>query len=143
MILWLLTSWLVYIVHAALIVGVVGTFFSYILYRIPFVWQYATIIKTISLPLLVVAIFFEGYFYASQSWIEETKKFEEKVKVAEQQAKETNEKLDQALKDKNAAIKNKQVVIQERIKEVKVQVNADCKVAPEAIKILNDAAGAK
>ncbi len=143
MILWLINSWLVYIVHAALIVGVVGTFFSYILYRIPFVWQYATIIKTISLPLLVVAIFFEGYFYASQSWLEETKKFEEKVKIAEQQAKETNEKLDQALKDKNAAIKNKQVVIQERIKEVQVKVNEECKISPEVVKILNDAADVK
>jgi len=140
MILWLLTSWMVYIVHAALIVGVAGTFFSYFLYRIPFVWQYATLIKTIALPLLIVSIFFEGYFFASKLWMEETKKFEEKVKVAEQQSKEVNVKLDTALKEKNNAIQKQKVVIQERIKEVQVQVNADCKVSPEAIKILNDAA---
>jgi hypothetical protein len=51
-----------------------------------------------------------------------------------------NEKLDTALKEKNNAVQKQKVVIQERIKEVQVQVNADCKVSPEAIKILNDAA---
>jgi uncharacterized protein YgiM (DUF1202 family) len=72
--------------------------------------------------------------------MEETKKFEEKVKVAEQQSVAANEKLDTALKEKNNAVQKQKVVIQERIKEVQVQVNADCKVSPEAIKILNDAA---
>jgi hypothetical protein len=143
MILWLLTSWMVYIVHIALVIGVIGTFFSYILYRIPFVWQYASIIKLVALPLLIISIFLEGYFYASKSWIEESKKFEEKVKVAEQQSKDANVKLDNALKDKNNAVKKQQIVIQERIKEVQVQVNADCKVSPEAVKILNDAANVK
>ena len=143
MILWLLTSWMVYIVHIALVIGVIGTFFSYILYRIPFVWQYASIIKLVALPLLIISIFLEGYFYASKSWIEESKKFEEKVKVAEQQSKDANGKLDNALKDKNNAVKKQQIVIQERIKEVQVQVNADCKVSPEAVKILNDAANVK
>jgi hypothetical protein len=134
---------MVYIVHIALVIGVIGTFFSYILYRIPFVWQYASIIKLVALPLLIISIFLEGYFYASKSWIEESKKFEEKVKVAEQQSKEANVKLDNALKDKNNAVKKQQIVIQERIKEVQVQVNADCKVSPEAVKILNDAANVK
>ena len=143
MILWLLTSWMVYIVHIALVIGVIGTFFSYILYRIPFVWQYASIIKLVALPLLIISIFLEGYFYASKSWIEESKKFEKKVKVAEQQSKDANVKLDNALKDKNNAVKKQQIVIQERIKEVQVQVNADCKVSPEAVKILNDAANVK
>jgi hypothetical protein len=134
---------MVYIVHIALVIGVIGTFFSYILYRIPFVWQYASIIKLVALPLLIISIFLEGYFYASKSWIEESKKFEEKVKVAEQQSKDANGKLDNALKDKNNAVKKQQIVIQERIKEVQVQVNADCKVSPEAVKILNDAANVK
>jgi high-affinity Fe2+/Pb2+ permease len=143
MMLWLFTSWLVYIVHIALIVGVAGTFFSYFLYRIPFVWRYATLIKTIALPLLVVSIFFEGYFFAAKSWMEETKKFEEKVKVAEEQSKEVNVKLDTALKEKNQVVQKQKIVIQERIREVQVKVNAECKVSPEAIKILNDAASVK
>jgi len=143
MILWLLSTWVSYIVHAALIVGVVGTFFGSILNKVPFINTYASIVKAIAMPLLIVAIFAEGYLYASKSWIEEAKKFEEKVKVAEQQSKDANAKLSKAIVDKNKEIKQQQVIIQEKIKEVQVKVNADCKVAPEAIKILNEAAKLK
>ena len=91
MILWLLNSWISYIVHAALIAGVIGTFFGSIVARIPVINSYGAIVKTIALPLLIVAIFAEGYLFASKSWIEETKKFEEKVKIAEQKAKHAND----------------------------------------------------
>lgn len=143
MILWLLNSWISYIVHAALLIGVIGTFFGSIVARIPVIGNYGAIVKGIAAPLLLVAIFAEGYLFASKSWIEETKKFEAKVKIAEQQAKDTNDKLDKALNDKNTAIKQQQIVIQEKIKEVQVKVNAECKIAPEVVKILNDAAKVK
>lgn len=143
MILWLLNSWISYIVHAALIAGVIGTFFGSIVARIPIINSYGAIVKTIALPLLIVAIFAEGYLFASKSWIEEAKKFEEKVKVAEQKSKEANDKLGQALTDKNNSVKQQQIVIQEKIKEVQVKVNAECKISPEVVKILNDAAKVK
>jgi hypothetical protein len=143
MILWLLSTWVTYIVHAALIAGVIGTFFGSIVARIPIINSYGAIVKTIALPLLIIAIFAEGYLFASKSWIEEAKKFEAKVKVAEQQAKDVNVKLGQALTDKNNSIKQQQVVIQEKIKEVQVKVNAECKISPEVVKLLNDAAKVK
>ncbi len=143
MILWLLNSWISYIVHAALVAGVIGTFFGSIVARIPIINSYGAIVKTIALPLLIVAIFAEGYLFASKSWIEETKKFEEKVKVAEQKAKDANAKLGQALTDKNNSVKQQQIVIQEKIKEVQVKVNAECKISPDVVKILNDAAKVK
>ena len=143
MILWLLSSWISYIVHAVLIVGVVGTFFGSILNKVPFINNYASILRAIALPLFIIAVFAEGYLYASKSWIEEAKKYEEKVKVAEQQSKDANTKLSKELADKNKEIKQQQVIIKEKIKEVQVKVNADCKVAPEAIKILNEAAQVK
>ena len=143
MILWLLSSWISYIVHAALIAGVIGTFFGSIVARIPVIGSYGAIVKTVALPLLIVAIFAEGYLFASKSWIEEAKKFEEKVKVAEQKAKDANDKLGQTLADKNNSIKQQQIVIQERIKEVQVKINAECKVSPDVVKLLNDAAKVK
>lgn len=143
MILWLLSSWISYIVHAALIVGVVGTFFGSILNKVPFINNYAAILRAIALPLFIVAVFAEGYLYASKSWIEEAKKYEDKVKVAEQQSKDANTKLSKELADKNKEIKQQQVIIKEKIKEVQVKVNAECKVAPEAINIHNEAAKLK
>lgn len=143
MILWLLNSWISYIVHAVLIAGIVGTFFGSIVAKIPVIGNYGTIVKTIAMPLFVIAVFAEGYLFASTSWIEEAKKFEEKVKIAEKQSQETNVKLGQALADKNNSVKQQQIVIQEKIKEVEVKVNAECKIAPDVVKILNDAAKLK
>ena len=140
---WFLSSWISYIVHAALIIGVVGTFFGSILNKVPFINNYASILRAIALPLFIVAVFAEGYLYASKSWIEEAKKYEEKVKVAEQQSKDANTKLSKELADKNKEIKQQQVIIKEKIKEVQVKVNAECKVAPEAINIHNEAAKLK
>jgi len=143
MILWLLNSWISYVVHAVLIAGIVGTFFGSIVAKIPGIGNYGTIVKTIAMPLFVIAVFAEGYLFASTSWIEEAKKFEEKVKIAEKQSQETNVKLGQALADKNNSVKQQQIVIQEKIKEVEVKVNAECKIAPDVVKILNDAAKLK
>lgn len=140
MISWFFGSWLVYIVHAAFVAGVIGTFFGGIISKIPFIGNYGAIVKAIAIPLLLVSLFAEGYIYASQSWIEETKKFEEKVKLAEQQSKETNEKIKTVYVDKVKVVKEQQEVIREKIKEVEKIIDAKCEVAPEVISILNQAA---
>lgn len=140
MISWFIGSWLVYIVHAAFIAGVVGTFFGGIISKIPFIGNYGAIVKAIAIPLLLVSLFAEGYIYASESWIEEAKKFEEKVKIAEQQSKDANEKIKTVYVDKVKIVKQQQEVIKEKIKEVEKIIDAKCEVAPEVISILNQAA---
>jgi hypothetical protein len=140
MISWFLGSWIVYIVHAAFIAGVIGTFFGGIVSKIPVIGNYGAIVKAIAIPLLLVSIFAEGYMYASQSWIEEAKKFEEKVKIAEQQSKAANEKVKTIYIDRVKVVEKQKEIIKEKIKEVEKLIDAKCEVAPEAIQILNQAA---
>ena len=145
---WFLTSFLpdwfvTYFVHIILIVGAVGTFAASIVIRIPFISNYGRLVKPIGMILLVVGIFLEGMNWNERGWQARIKEIQEKVKIAEQQSKDANDKLDLALKEKNKVIKEKQVVIQQKIKEVQVKVDAECKVAPEAINILNEAARMK
>ena len=139
MISWFFGSWIIYIVHAAFIAGVIGTFFGGIVSKIPVIGNYGAIVKAIAVPLLLVSIFAEGYMYASQSWIEEAKKFEEKVKVAEQQSKEVNTVIEKKYIDRVKTVKDTQYIIQEKIKEVEKLIDAKCEVAPEAIQLLNQA----
>lgn len=142
---WLLTSllpdWLItYFVHIVFAVGVVSTFAASIVAKIPFISNYGRLVQPIGMVILVVGIFLEGSWWNERSWQEKIKELQAKVKIAEQQSEETNVKLDEALKQKSKVIKEKQIVIQEKIKEVQVKVNADCKIAPEAVQIINDAA---
>jgi len=140
MISWFFGSWIIYIVHAAFIAGVIGTFFGGIVSKIPVIGNYGAIVKSIAIPLLLVSIFAEGYMYASQSWIEEAKKFEEKVKIAGQQSKAANEKIKTIYIDRVKVVEKQKEIIKEKIKEVEKLIDAKCEVAPEAIQILNQAA---
>ena len=55
-------------------------------------------------------------------------------------SKAANDKLSQVRKQKNRVLVQRQVVIQERIKTVEKRIDAECKVDPAAVQILNDAA---
>ncbi len=145
---WFLTSflpdWLVtYFVHIIFVVGLVGTFAASLVAKLPFIGNYGRMIQPIGMILLVVGIFLEGSWWNERGWQAKIAELQQKVQIAEQQSKDTNEKLDTALKEKTKVIKEKQIVIQEKIKEVQVKIDAECKVAPEAIQLLNDAARMK
>lgn len=132
-------SWIDYIIHAILIISLIGTFGSALLGFIPFVRTYALPIKILSILLLVTAIFFEGYLFSSKLYRAKIAEYEEKVKVAEQKSKDTNKQLSIVLKQKSKDIRNNQVVIQQQLKELSNKIDAQCKVVPEAIEIHNKA----
>lgn len=135
-----LNVWLIKLTHAALIASVIGLFSGTIFGKIPFVKIYGRTIQWVSLFVLIAAIFLEGYFFASKSWMEKVKEFQDKVVVAEQQAKDANTKLDEKSKDLNKQIKDNQKNLQSQLKKEQQKIDAECKVAKEAVKILNDAA---
>ena len=61
----------------------------------------------------------------------------------EEQSKQKNVEIQTIYRDKVKVVKEQQIVIQERIKEVEKKIDAECKIAPEAIDILNQAARIK
>lgn len=142
---WFLTSflpdWLItYFVHIVFVVGLVATFAASIVAKIPFVGNYGRLVQPIGMIILAIGIFLEGTWWNERGWQEKVRELEEKARIAEQLSKETNQKLDDTLKQKNKVIKEKQIIIQEKIKEVEVKIDAECKVAPEAIQLMNEAA---
>jgi hypothetical protein len=74
------------------------------------------------------------------SWRAKVADLEAQIKVAEAKSQETNVVIQTKYRDKVKIVKDVQLVIQERIKEVEKRIDAECKVAPEAIEILNDSA---
>ena len=145
---WLLTAllpdWLItYFVHIIFVIGVITTFASSIVAKIPFISNYGRLVKPIGIAILLIGVFLEGSWWNERGWQEKVNELEAKVKVAEQKSRDLNVKLDETLKLKNKVIKEKQIVIQEKIREVEKKIDAECKVAPEAINLLNEAAKMK
>lgn len=132
--------WLTYAIHGVFIAGVVGLIIGGFASKIPVINAYGTIVKAIAGILFVVGLFLEGYNFASQEWIEEAKKYEEKVKIAEEKSREVNTQIKTVYVDKVRVVKEQEVIVKEKIKEVEKIIDAKCEVTPESIQILNQAA---
>jgi preprotein translocase subunit SecF len=90
--------------------------------------------------LLVAGLYFKGGYAVEMQWRERVAELEAKVKESEEKAKEVNEKVVVEYRDRVKVVTETKIVIQEKIKEVEKIVDAQCKVAPEAVLIHNDAA---
>jgi hypothetical protein len=133
-------AWITFVIHAVFIAGVVGLVVGGLASKIPFIGAYGNIIKAVAGILFVVGLFAEGYNFASQEWIAEAQKFEEKVKIAEQQSKEVNTQIKTVYVDKVKIVKEQEVIVKEKIKEVEKIIDAKCEMTPDSIQILNQAA---
>jgi hypothetical protein len=128
------------LVHITLLAGVVLTILGTFAEKFPFVGSYGKLAKLIGIPLLVVGIFLEGGLVTEMKWRAQVAELEIKIKESEVKSTVANETIRTVIKEKVKVVKEVQVVIQERIVRETAKIDAECKVAPEAITILNDAA---
>jgi hypothetical protein len=142
---WLPDSFLLYAVNILLVVGAVSAFLSFfIIHRIvrwvPALAPYHLILQIVSAVLLVAGLYFKGGYSVEMQWRERVADLEAKVKVSEERAKEANAQVVIEYVDRVKVVTQTKVVIQEKINEVEKIVDSQCKVAPEAVSIHNDAA---
>jgi hypothetical protein len=135
---------LAWVVNTILIAGIISFvasfFFGYVVRWLPAIAPYHLLIQIISIVLLVSGVYFKGGYSVEMAWREKVTELEAKVAVAEQQSKEANTQIQTVYVDRVKVVKEKQIVIQEKIKTVEAKIDSICKVAPEAIDILNEAA---
>lgn len=134
------------IVHLVLIGGIVGFVVSFFMGDfaaglVPTVQK--SVIKYVSMFLIVAGLFLEGGMSVNNEYLQRQKDWNAKIELAETKARETNARIEYVFQDRIQKIKETQVVIQERIKAVSVNVDAECKITAETVNILNDSARGK
>ena len=135
-----LLTWVVNIVFISGVVGFAASFFfGYVVRWLPSIAPYHLLIQIVSIVLLVCGVYFKGGYSVEMEWRKKVAELEAKIAVAEQQSKDANVKLEETIKEKTKVVKEKQIVIQTKIKEVEKIIDAECKVSPEVIQILNEA----
>ena len=77
-------SLLASIVHAMVIIGLLGTILGYFLNYIPGIVQYRIPIKVISTLLFLSGIYFEGGYSNEMKWRDRVREVEAKLAIAEQ-----------------------------------------------------------
>lgn len=133
-------SFLIWVINAILVLGLIGTLSSFFIRFIPFLFPYATPIKITGIVLLVLGVWFRGGYDVEMAWRTKVSDMEAKVAISEQQSKEANTKLEAALQQEVKVVKEVQIVIQDRIVKQASKMDAQCVINSDVISILNDAA---
>ena len=138
-------SLLFWIVNTILIIGAIGSFLSFfvlhkILNKFPALAPYHLLIQIVSIVLLVAGVYLKGGHGVEMAWREKIADLEAKIKVAEAKSEQANIDLAAKQKEKVKVVKEVQIVIKEKIVQVASKIDSECKVDPEAINIINDAA---
>jgi hypothetical protein len=128
------------VVIGIMFMGIAIYALSFLTRFVPPLIPYSGIARIIGTVLLVGGIYFYGSYETEMSWRDKVAELEAKVAVSEQQSKDANNKIQTVVKEKIKYVKETQVVIQEHIKTVEAKIDSMCKVAPEAVDILNEAA---
>jgi len=129
--------WITYII---MILGLGLYVASKLVSWLPMINKYKLPFEIIGVVLIALGSYLYGSHGTEMVWREKVKSAEELVKVAEEKSKEATGKIQVKIVEKIKVVKDTQYVIQETIKEVEKKIDAECKVAPEAIDILNSAA---
>ena len=133
-------SFLILIIHALLVTGLIGMVIGFIGGKLPFVGTYATIIKIVSIILFCIGLYWKGGYSVEEDWRQRVAEMEEKVRIAEAKSKEANVVIETKYKDRVKKITETRNVIVESIKINEKIIDAKCELDPVVISILNEAA---
>ena len=133
-------SFLIFIINALLVVGLIGMVIGFIGGKIPFVGTYATIIKIVSIVLFCIGLYWKGGYSVEEDWRQRVAEMEEKVRIAEEKSKEVNTVIETKYKDRVKKVTETRNIIVEKIKINEKIIDAKCELDPVVISILNEAA---
>jgi hypothetical protein len=138
-------SFIQFVVHTILLVGIVGTFLSFfvinkILRAFPFLSQYVTIAQVTSAVALVAGVYFEGGYTTEMQWRERVREVEAKVAKAEQESKEATAALDAKGAARVKVIREKAIIVKQYIDREVTKYDATCVIPDPVIKAHNAAA---
>ena len=144
---WLLhllpTSLILWIVNIAMIVGLLGILVSFFIKFIPFINIYRTPIQIVSIIVFCSGIYWYGGYTTEMMWRDQVAQMEAKVAESEAKSKKVNRVIQKVYVDRVKVVKQDVVVVQEKIREISNTIDKDCKITPEAIDLLNQAARRK
>ena len=133
-------SFLIFIINALLVAGLIGMVIGFIGGKIPFVGTYATIIKIVSIVLFCIGLYWKGGYSVEEDWRQRVAEMEAKIKIAEEKSKEVNTVIETKYKDRVKKVTETRNIIVEKIKINEKIIDAKCELDPVVISILNEAA---
>jgi len=129
-----------WIYWAIIAVGLTGMFAGWFAKFIPIYGRYIGFIKPVGIALVILGVWLRGGYDTEMSWRAKVEEAQAKVARAEAASADVNAKLQAKIKEKVKVRTEYITTVKERIVKDTQIIDAECRVAPEAIKDLNDAA---
>jgi hypothetical protein len=142
-IMWMLSLIPAWLWHILLGVSLVTIAATYLLRMIPFMATNAIQLRFVAVLLLTLTVWMEGGIANEAKWQARVQELEARVAAAEKAAAEANGKIETVYVDRVEVVKEIQYVVRKDIANSASSLDANCRIIPEAVKILNQAAGAK
>ena len=133
-------SFLLWIINGLLFIGAAGLIVGFFTKFIPFINIYRTPILIASVIVFCTGLYWKGGYSVEQDWRERVEALEAQVAESEEKSRKVNKVIQKVYVDRVKIVKQDVVVIQEKIREVSSNIDKDCKVSPEAVNLLNQAA---
>jgi hypothetical protein len=137
---WLPSSILPLFVHGVLLLGIVGLIVGLFSSRIPYVSTKGTLIKIVSIFVLFIGIFLEGALYTEMNWREKAEEYKKQIAELEVKSKQVNTKIVEKIVVKKEIVEVIKEVNVEKIKVISDDLNSQCIINEDVIKILNSSA---
>ena len=116
---------------------------TYLLRMIPFMATNAIQLRFVAVLLLTLTVWMEGGIANEAKWQARVQELEARVAAAEKAAVEANGRIETVYVDRVEVVKEIQYVVRKEISNSASSLDANCKIIPDAVKILNQAAGVK
>ena len=133
-------SFILLIVYVLMGLGALGILLGFFIRFIPWINVYRTPIQIVSTVLFCSGVYWYGGYTTEMIWREQVAALQQQVADSEKKSVETNTVIKKVYIDRIKVVKQDVVVVQEKIREVQKIIDQDCRVAPEAINLLNEAA---
>jgi hypothetical protein len=116
---------------------------TYFLRMIPFMATNAIQLRFVAVLILILTVWMEGGIANEAKWQARVQELEARVAVAEKAAAEANGKIETVYVDRVEVVKEIQYVVRKDIERTATELDANCRVSPRAIELLNQATGTK
>ena len=100
-------SFLVFVVHAITLLGIIGLTVGVFLGFVPFIRTYSRVIKIVSTIVLLAGVYLQGGLDTEMEWRRRVAEMEDKVKIVEIESKKINNEIDQKVTERTKIIKEK------------------------------------
>lgn len=137
---WLLSYLSDMLIHAMVIIGIIGTLASFFIPTNPLTAQYGIVTKFVSVAILCAGIFFEGTIFKDKIWEARVAEAQLQIAEAEKKSAEANATIQYVYITKKQQVEVVKQATQTRVKTDADLIDSFCMIIPNVVDILNTSA---